>query len=126
MIRWVRKDARIAAFSLCKFCGAAGGCGAGGCTTMTCRWCGTAQCSANGLGWGQCAICYHGLLEGWSHTKADARGCQYTGCPHPIVGRFPRKGYCCAEHGARIAGADYLTTRLAERATRYVATEVTT
>lgn len=116
MIRWTRKDARIYDFSLCKVCGAAGGCGRDGCSTMTCLWCGTPQCSANGLGRGQCAVCYYGLLPGWSGSGAG-QSCAYKGCTESaVIGSAPRKkGKVCATHAARILGTDYVEKRLVER-----------
>lgn len=115
MIRWVRKDARIYDHSLCKVCGAAGGCGRDGCGTMTCLWCGTPQCSSNGLGRGQCSVCYYGLLPGWSGGAAG-QPCAYKGCADPaVVGSAPRKGKVCATHAARILGADYVEKRLVDR-----------
>ena len=115
MLRYARKDRRVYQFSLCRVCGSAGGCGPTGCTTMVCLWCGTPQCSSNGLASGHCSVCYYGFLPGWSRCHAG-QPCQYTGCQEPAVGnRFPRKGRVCASHAARILGADYLTKRLADR-----------
>lgn len=134
MIRWVRKDRRVYTHSLCKLCGAAGGCGPEGCTTMTCLWCGTPQCSVNGLGHGACAVCLYGFLEGWSGSDAG-QACSYKGCKEPAVGRFPRKGRACSSHGARIvnqrlkdglAGSDYLERCLTVRERYWEAIEVQT
>lgn len=114
MTRYVRKDARIYAFSLCKLCGTAGSCDSDGCRTTTCLWCRTPQCSANGGARGTCAVCYHGFLPNWSGCHAG-QACAYKGCTQPAVGRFPRKGRACADHGAHILGDGYLPKRLEER-----------
>lgn len=121
-IRYVRKDRRIYDFSLCKLCGSAGGCSAPACGRLVCLFCGTPQCSSNGLGRGQCSICFHGFLPGWSGSH-PGQSCSYKGCKSPAVGRFPRKGRCCSEHGLRILGADYLQKRLAEREKLWVPIE---
>lgn len=123
MLRYVRKDRRVYDFSLCKACGAAGGCDLSGCSTMTCLFCGTPQCSSNGLGRGQCAVCYHGFLPGWFGSQ-PGQACSYKGCSAPAVGRFPRKGRCCQAHGERILGAEYVSARLAERDRTWVAIDV--
>ncbi len=122
--RYIRRDARIYQFSLCMLCGAAGGCGPKGCTTTTCLWCGTPQCSSNGLGRGQCAVCDHGLLPGWSGSSYAPGQCGYKGCQGDVVGRFPRKGACCATHGAKILGADYLPQALAARDKAWIAVDL--
>jgi len=111
--RYVRKNARVYDFSLCKLCGAAGFT-TGRCETTTCLYCGTVQCMSNGGGRGQCAICHHGFLPGWSGSHAGTP-CSYKGCIEPAVGRFPRKGRVCASHGTRILGAGYLAQQLVER-----------
>lgn len=90
---------------------------------MTCLWCGTPQCSGNGLGRGQCGVCYHGLLPGWSGSHAG-QPCSYKGCPHPAVGRFPRMGQVCAAHAEHILGPEYLAARLADRDKNWVAVEL--
>ena len=123
MLRYVRKTALIYEHSYCRVCGAAGGCERDGCTTMTCLWCGTPQCSSNGLGRGQCSVCLHGFLPGWSGC-GPGQACAYKGCAEPAVGRFPRKGRCCAAHGARILGPGYLAAQLAERDRLWRAVEV--
>ena len=111
--RYVRKDARVYDFSLCRLCGAAGFT-IGTCEPTTCLYCGTTQCMSNGGSRGQCAVCYHGLLPGWSASHAG-QPCSYKGCAEPAVGRFPRKGRCCDAHGSRILGPEYKAARLAER-----------
>jgi hypothetical protein len=121
-IRFVRVDRRIYDFSLCKLCGTAGGCTSSGCSTVTCLWCGTPQCSANGLARGQCGVCHHGFLTGWS-TSAG-KPCSYKGCGLPAVGIFPRKGQCCATHGARNLKPGYLDECLADRDKRWQPVEV--
>jgi hypothetical protein len=121
--RYVRKNRSVYDFSLCKVCGAAGGCDSHGCTTITCLWCGTPQCSSNGLGNGTCAICFHGFLPIWSGCQSG-QPCAYKGCKETAVGRFPRKGKVCATHAERILGPEYLKTRLAERDKQWMAVEV--
>jgi len=110
-MRYIRKDARVHANSLCKRCGTAGGCGSEGCTEVTCLYCGTTQCSGNGLGNGQCKVCHYGFLPGWARSSGHV-GCSYKGCKETPVGRFPHKGVCCARHGTLImnrrTGKDYL------------------
>ena len=123
MTRYVRRDRRVYDFSLCKLCGTAGGCDRDGCRTYTCLWCGTPQCSANGLARGQCVVCCHGFLPGWAGSS-PGQACSYKGCLEPAVGRFPRKGRCCTVHGVSNLPAGYLEMCLAMRARHWVAVEV--
>jgi hypothetical protein len=114
--RYVRQHTRIYEHSRCKLCGSAGGTN-GQCSVNMCLFCGTPQCSSNGLGNGQCSICFYGFLPGWSGSH-EGQPCSYKGCTEPAVGRFPRKGRCCAKHGLHILGADYLTQQVTQRRTR--------
>lgn len=113
--RWVRKDVRIYDFSHCKACGVA--CGdakthGGYCSVTTCLACGSPQCMQAGGSNGQCGICYHGLLVGWSGWK---KVCGYKGCNEQAVAAVPGKRYACKEHLAR-RGTDALIAKyLAER-----------
>jgi hypothetical protein len=86
--RYVRKDSRIAQDSHCLLCGACYGiCQSEprACRVSTCLACGTKQCSVNGLGCGQCSVCYNGLLTGWSGSNPGK--CAYKGCQNESVAR---------------------------------------
>ena len=98
MKRWVRRDRRIYDSSTCKLCGSAYG-GVYPDTEhapSTCLACGSRQCIGNGLCRGTCAICYVGLLPGWSGTD---RKCQYKGCKEKAVARVDGLNkYRCRSH----------------------------
>ena len=104
MNRWVRKDRRIYDFSGCAACGTCWGAAPGAakqghtCSVTTCLACGTDQCMGNGLGGGECGVCYYGLLLGWSGTD---RPCGYKGCRERAVATTPRVGFACKAHLAR-------------------------
>ena len=111
-INWL---ARHTSNSGCEACGSCYGLhsGAKRCGTSTCRYCGTIQCSSNGLGNGCCKVCFHGLLPGWSGSEGI---CRYNGCKAEAVARGIRgKRYVCRDHAAQQFGADYLGKRLADR-----------
>ena len=120
MIRYVRKNRRIYGFSLCKVCGAAGGCGPDGCGTAVCKACHTPQCNSNGLGHGACGICLVGILPGWSGSD---RPCGYKGCGVDAVAFAPRVKRVCAAHMERSGVAAYVAARLAERDKEFDAVE---
>jgi len=67
----------------------------------------------NGLGRGQCSICFIGLLPGWAGSD---RKCSYKGCGKPAIaradGQNPNR---CAEHLERGKWLGYVAARLAER-----------
>lgn len=65
----------------CRFCGSF----RPECPIAVCMLCGAPQCHGNGLGNGQCSICYAGLLPGWSGNDAS---CQYTECKRPAAMGF--------------------------------------
>ena len=115
MPRWVRKDRRIYDFSLCTYCGTAwGGFPNRQCPLTTCRACGTTQCLGNGLANGTCAVCYIGLLPGWSSSSGWL--CGYKGCGRDAVARVGGQAkFACAEHLARNGKADYVARAVAER-----------
>jgi len=97
MARYIRKDSKVYDFSCCKLCGTA----YGGkqhnnhCPVTVCLACDTPQCLSNGLGSGQCSVCYVGLLPGWSGSK---RTCSYAGCRQQAIARGKRKKNVCREH----------------------------
>lgn len=114
-MRYVRKTRRIYDFSLCKLCGTAGGtCGT--CGRTTCLLCGSPQCSSNGLRDGQCPICYHGLLPGWSGSDCK---CTYKGCNKTAVARGRGRRPICMDHAIHQFGPDYVAKRLSERDTAW-------
>lgn len=98
--RFVSRDRRIARGSHCLCCGACYGICKGearACRVFTCLACGTPQCSVNGLSRGQCAICYSGLLQGWSGSRAG-QPCTYKGCSNPAVARGRGGKLVCHVH----------------------------
>jgi hypothetical protein len=98
--RMVRRDARIPSDYGCTFCGTCWGqpSRSGHCDATQCKACGSVQCMGNGLGRGQCAICFAGLLPGWSGTD---RACGYKGCKERAIAAAPRVGYVCGTHALR-------------------------
>jgi len=110
-MRYIRKDSRVYDFSLCKRCGAAGGCDHNGCSESTCLACGTTQCSSNGLGHGACSICFVGYLPEWSHSSE--RMCRYKGCGKEAIARDGMWPVCAAHLEQRRPG--HVTKCLAER-----------
>lgn len=120
--RYIRRDARIYAHAGCRACGTAAATGL--CAVAVCAACGTPQCHGNGLARGTCAICYIGLLPGWS---GYARPCGYKGCAAPAVAaEAPRVGNVCKAHLERAkypaayghpaeSAAARIVRRLAER-----------
>jgi hypothetical protein len=79
----------------------------GQCEQVACLACGAVQCMGNGSCRGTCAICYFGMLPGWSGND-QGRPCAYKGCANKIVSRYaPRKGRVCLEHLNRILGTAY-------------------
>lgn len=98
--RYVSRDRLVFDFSHCKLCGACYGICAGepaACRVAICLACGTEQCSVNGLSRGQCAVCYSGLLEGWSGSGAG-QACSYKDCPNSAVARGRGRKLVCREH----------------------------
>ncbi len=100
LARFVRKDRRVYDNSHCLYCGV--NCGicqgeARACRVSTCLACGTEQCSSNGLGNGQCSVCYVGLLPGWSGS-ASGQACSYKGCTSFAVARGRGRKRICADH----------------------------
>ncbi len=131
--RWVRKARRIYEFSSCHCCGTCwGGYPEHRCPVTTCLACGSAQCMGNGLGRGQCSICCHGLLPGWSGNPGV---CGYAGCGQPAVfGSAPRVGRVCPAHlsrcriylgphagskGSTISALDYIAREPARRSVNW-------
>ena len=101
--RYVRKDRRVQHDSHCLYCGANYGIVKGeprACRTTTCLACGTKQCMVNGLGNGQCSVCYHGLLEGWAGS-ACGQACSYKGCKQHAVARGRGRKRVCLAHLGR-------------------------
>jgi hypothetical protein len=98
--RYVNKDAYIYHDSHCLYCGANYGICHGearACRISTCLACGTRQCSVNGLSRGQCSVCFHGLLEGWSGSHSG-QSCAYKGCANKAVARGRGNKLCCLSH----------------------------
>jgi hypothetical protein len=109
--RYVRKNRRIYNFSLCKACGSAGGT-AGLCGATTCLACNTTQCMSNGLGCGQCSVCYVGILPGWSGSDQT---CAYKHCDKKAVARLGNvRKPVCKEH-LEYKQAGYVEQRVSER-----------
>lgn len=91
MKRWVRREERrLFGKQQCKFCASFFPCG-----RSTCLRCNSVVCSSHGLARGQCPICYHGLLTGWS---GNDRLCGYKGCGQPGVARGRGRKPVCAYH----------------------------
>ena len=125
--RYVRRDRRICADSLCLLCGANWGICRGArrvCRHATCKACGSAQCSANGLGLGQCGICSVGLLSGWSGSDVP---CDYTGCTELAVAHVDgiNKRRCRA-HLERGKWAGYIAHCLKERDQTHIVVDAAT
>lgn len=112
MARYVRFNARICEHSLCKLCGTAGGCSPSGCGRVTCLACGSPQCSSNGLGRGQCSICYVGILPGWSSWQQT---CGYKGCGVQAVARIGGLPSAVCAHHLERRKPGYIAARIAER-----------
>lgn len=95
--RYVRSNSVIYRDSHCLYCGAHCGICKGearACRVTTCVACGSDQCMSNGLGNGQCSVCYVGLLPGWSRFE---RPCRYSGCKAQAVAQ-DGKWSVCAVH----------------------------
>lgn len=60
-----------------------------------CMMCGSPQCHGNGLGRGQCSLCYVGLLPGWSGSIGK---CSYARCGKPAVARGRGHRMVCKSH----------------------------
>ena len=112
--RWVRKDRRVTETALCSYCGTCwGGFPNRQCPPSTCLACGSTQCLGNGLGHGDCSICYIGMLPGWSGTD---RACGYKQCTQPAVAFVAGQvRVACKDHLERNGKAQYVAARLAER-----------
>lgn len=67
-----------------------------------CIACGTPVCACEGIGRGQCPVCYRGLLTGYS--GAGNRRCGYKGCNNLAVASSPRVGYACYHHAVTRGG----------------------
>lgn len=119
--RYVRRDSRVAPSSLCTLCGTHwGGYPSRVCPVTTCLACGSPQCMVNGLGRGQCSICYVGLLSGWS---GNDKPCGYKGCSSRAVARVGNgaRAYVCASHLAH-KKPGYVPAQLADRDRTWVLT----
>lgn len=121
MMRFVRKDARIYAFSHCRLCG----CSYGvvppeiECRPITCLACGSRQCMVNGLGCGQCSVCLIGLLPGWSGNDTK---CKYKGCGKVAIARGRGRKPICIEHlEHQMPG--YVQRQISERARTWIEVE---
>lgn len=68
-------------------------------TTTVCECCGAEQPMQNGIGRGQCKVCFHGYLRGWSQRGRET--CGYAGCNERAIAAAPRVGQCCAGHYER-------------------------
>ena len=123
-MRYVSKSRHVYPDSLCLLCGANYGICAGAvvgqprrCRPTTCKACGSAQCSVNGLGRGQCAVCHIGLLPGWSGAECL---CSYTGCGCPAIARADGANRNrCAFHLERGKWAGYIAKRVLDRAKHF-------
>ena len=65
------------------------------CPVTTCKLCEAPQCMGNGMGNGQCSICFSGLLPGWSGSEGT---CGYKNCGKPAVARGRGRKYVCHAH----------------------------
>lgn len=115
--RFVRKNVTIYEFSVCRLCGV----GYGerrpdhACPVSICQACGTPQCLYNGLGRGQCSICFVGLLDGYS-----ARRCGYAGCKDRAITAMPRVGYACRMHATSKGRMEYVASTYQREIARWV------
>lgn len=64
------------------------------CRATTCHACGSRVCMAEGLGNGQCPVCYVGLLANWSGSGGF---CERARCDKPRIAR-ERNRYVCRNH----------------------------
>lgn len=111
--RYVRKNSLVIESSHCKLCGTHYGEKLGACPTTTCLACESRQCMENGLGRGQCGICYIGLLPGWSGTN---RKCDFKDCKFDAVARADGTNrFRCKVHLERGKWAGYVAKRLMDR-----------
>lgn len=97
-MRLVRKDKprRHAPKQQCIFCGSFwGDYGEKGCPKTTCLFCGSTICMSHGLGRGQCPVCLHGLLPGWSGNDGK---CTYKHCGKPVVACGRGRKLICRDH----------------------------
>lgn len=65
------------------------------CGVVKCELCAQPQCHSRGLTRGQCALCYRGLLPGWSRNGGP---CSYKGCGGKGVARGRGNKYVCVDH----------------------------
>lgn len=91
--RWIRKNQNpVFDPQQCPYCGSFS------CSRAiaVCKMCGSPQCMGNGLGCGQCSICYVGLLPGWSGS--DGGRCAYVRCQGEPVARGRGRKLICKAH----------------------------
>lgn len=121
--RYVRLSAIVYSHSICRACGSAGAADRPACRVTTCLACGSPQCMSHGLGRGQCAICYVGILVGWSGSD---RRCSYKRCGERAIATSGKRNVCARHaHQARAVGvygregrvsvAEYIADHLARR-----------
>lgn len=85
---------------LCPDCGVFNGSGTT-CRSTSCLLCEAVVCMSYGLGRGQCPVCYHGYLQGWSTPASRGAKCGYTGCGLEVVATAPRVKLTCSKHYER-------------------------
>ena len=119
-MRYVRKNSQTYPDSHCLLCGANYGICKGEprrCRPTTCMACGSTQCMVNGLGRGQCVVCYVGLLPGWLGTNCT---CSYKGCGQPAIARADGANRNrCRIHLERGKWAGYIEKQLTARAVTF-------
>jgi hypothetical protein len=106
-MRFLRRDRLVYDFSTCALCGTAWGSHSEKkCARSVCAVCGTAQCQGNGARDGTCAICYVGLLPGWSHPEP----CR---CRAAAQAVWHKRSYCLQHlpKTARLEAEQYLARR---------------
>ena len=84
----------------CRLCGAC--CISGTeieCRASVCLFRESRQCQSNGLGHGNCGICYVGILPAWGNSN---KICSYNGCGKDAVAFGSRgKKFVCAFHATK-------------------------
>lgn len=101
----------------CRFCGRAGQAPNPDCSLATCPACGSRQCASKH----ECAVCYVGLIPGWSGSRQQ---CGYARCDKPAVAKAPRVKFVCTDDlgratrrwaGKTVTLADDIAERIAIR-----------
>ena len=87
----------------CSDCGSVYGIVGNGhdCGSSICSLCGAVVCMSYGLAKGTCPICYHGMLSGWSHGRAEREyngKCSYKHCVEKYVAYGRGRKPICKVH----------------------------